>query len=486
MKKLLFLVLVISNSYTMEPSPQTYLGGTLNHYPSETQNYRNPTLEDQSYYYQQHHGMSVDRLDLNNYRYDYSLQDCVYRSIDFDFSSRDVTYKLVDPFMKKMHQLYLDGGQIEELERYDRFLIQKINDYKGLWGGVKRFFDRRSRNEWALERRHSFVQRIFRYHQAHQPRTYGYDVRTYVGLDGKSYRSDPLVERVLDIEERVYIYMDSDVRNVLRVVLNGMKADGLFTKPIQQERVSIARIMKKYVALLPPNTSKDLILKVTKHATWCLVQIYAGNKFNMLSQSLTTAMQMYDLSNVDFSSMNIEEYETFIAEQMVEITYGLVVGETIKRVVPKISTNLSQAQSPSAATQHTAQVVTPEGVKVDVPAKASGTSTLMNEATRGINNVPKISSIKELFRNTKFGQTLESNSYKLNQTYKGARIFRIHTNINDFLKKGYHFYLDTLHYDHIEVFDKNKTFRHVINLDGSFNKLKTEAALLQGRAKIKI
>lgn len=52
---------------------------------------------------------------------------------------------------------------------------------------------------------------------------------------------------------------------------------------------------------------------------------------------------------------------------------------------------------------------------------------------------------------------------------------------NPYLKKGYGFYLDALHKDHLEVIDKQGKVIAVLNLDGSLNKKKTERVLKEGR-----
>ncbi|MBR8661825.1 hypothetical protein KDN35_19610 [Brevibacillus sp. NL20B1] len=52
---------------------------------------------------------------------------------------------------------------------------------------------------------------------------------------------------------------------------------------------------------------------------------------------------------------------------------------------------------------------------------------------------------------------------------------------NPYLKKGDGFYLDSLHYDHIEVVDSRGKVKAVLNLDGTLNVSKTEQALKQGR-----
>jgi filamentous hemagglutinin len=50
------------------------------------------------------------------------------------------------------------------------------------------------------------------------------------------------------------------------------------------------------------------------------------------------------------------------------------------------------------------------------------------------------------------------------------------------MKKGYHFYLDALHKDHLEIFDKKGNFKLVLNLDGSINVAKTKAVETSGRS----
>ena len=41
--------------------------------------------------------------------------------------------------------------------------------------------------------------------------------------------------------------------------------------------------------------------------------------------------------------------------------------------------------------------------------------------------------------------------------------------------------LDSLHKDHLEVFDKNDKFKFVLNLDGSMNLDKSAKAMKEGR-----
>lgn len=50
-----------------------------------------------------------------------------------------------------------------------------------------------------------------------------------------------------------------------------------------------------------------------------------------------------------------------------------------------------------------------------------------------------------------------------------------------YLNKGSKLYLDNLHKDHLEVFDKRANAKVVLNLDGTLNVSKTEQSLKEAR-----
>lgn len=94
--------------------------------------------------------------------------------------------------------------------------------------------------------------------------------------------------------------------------------------------------------------------------------------------------------------------------------------------------------------------------------KNSPTEIEKASTTLGVNN------IKEFFQ-TDFGKLLKNSSIKTNRTYDGQAIYKITENIKDsVLKKGYHFYLDALHFNHIEVFDARGNFLGAYNLNGTW------------------
>ena len=89
------------------------------------------------------------------------------------------------------------------------------------------------------------------------------------------------------------------------------------------------------------------------------------------------------------------------------------------------------------------------------------------------------------FFKTNFGKKLDATSTKTSGRYHGQCSGTLISGKNSLgLKKGDQYYLDGLHKDHIEVFDKNGNFKTVMNLDGTPNVSKIEQASAQGR-KIK-
>jgi hypothetical protein len=80
-----------------------------------------------------------------------------------------------------------------------------------------------------------------------------------------------------------------------------------------------------------------------------------------------------------------------------------------------------------------------------------------------------------------FGSALGEGSQKTHKRYGPDTVFVANKDINQYIRKGDQFYLDSNHGNHIEVFDSNNKARAVLNLDGSLNAAKTAAALKQGR-----
>src|SRR5690554_3277793 len=92
---------------------------------------------------------------------------------------------------------------------------------------------------------------------------------------------------------------------------------------------------------------------------------------------------------------------------------------------------------------------------------------------------PSVNNMKEFFE-TSFGQNLQGISTKTSKQFQGQSIYTVNRGAGDF-SRGDQFYLDGLHKDHIEVFDRRGNFKDVYNLDGKVNLDKTNKALSDGR-----
>ena len=81
-----------------------------------------------------------------------------------------------------------------------------------------------------------------------------------------------------------------------------------------------------------------------------------------------------------------------------------------------------------------------------------------------------------------FGKKLFKASEGTKLFFQGEKIFKVTSkSISLSIKKGYHYYLDGLHRDHFEVFDKVGNFVKAINLDGTINAAKTAKGIKDGR-----
>ena len=87
-----------------------------------------------------------------------------------------------------------------------------------------------------------------------------------------------------------------------------------------------------------------------------------------------------------------------------------------------------------------------------------------------------VNNMQEFFE-TDFGEQLKKSVRKTKRHYDGQAIYEVVDKSIPGLKKGDQIYLDGIHKDHIEVFDKRGRFRKVINLDGSTNKIKSDAGV---------
>ncbi|TCT17254.1 VENN motif-containing pre-toxin protein, partial [Bibersteinia trehalosi] len=84
-----------------------------------------------------------------------------------------------------------------------------------------------------------------------------------------------------------------------------------------------------------------------------------------------------------------------------------------------------------------------------------------------------VGNMNDFLKNKEFGQNLSQILTKTSKRYQGQTIYEVNKSELGF-KKGDQIYLDNLHKDHLEVFDRNGNFKGVYNLDGSLNAEKTK------------
>ncbi len=96
-------------------------------------------------------------------------------------------------------------------------------------------------------------------------------------------------------------------------------------------------------------------------------------------------------------------------------------------------------------------------------------------------NKGAVGNMGEFFAQPGFGSQLKDISRKTAELYDGQSIYRANDNVGSYIKKGYKYYLDGKHKNHIELFDSNNKFSAVLNLDGTFNLDKTMKAQAEKR-----
>ncbi|MCP2002711.1 UNVERIFIED_ORG: filamentous hemagglutinin [Buttiauxella agrestis ATCC 33320] len=96
-------------------------------------------------------------------------------------------------------------------------------------------------------------------------------------------------------------------------------------------------------------------------------------------------------------------------------------------------------------------------------------------------NKGAVGNMGEFFKQTGFGSEMNNNARKTSQMYQGQSVYQAKDNVGDYIAKGDKYYLDGSHKNHLEVFDSKGKVKVVLNLDGSFNDAKTQAAIKEGR-----
>jgi filamentous hemagglutinin family protein len=91
-------------------------------------------------------------------------------------------------------------------------------------------------------------------------------------------------------------------------------------------------------------------------------------------------------------------------------------------------------------------------------------------------NSGSVGNMGEFLSQQGFGSQIRASARKTTKQYQGQSVYQASSNIGENIRKGDQFYLDAQHKNHLEVFDGKGRFRYVLNLDGSVNEAKTQAA----------
>ena len=88
----------------------------------------------------------------------------------------------------------------------------------------------------------------------------------------------------------------------------------------------------------------------------------------------------------------------------------------------------------------------------------------------------------QFLKASEFGKSIAGSLAKTSKQFHGQSVFKVTEKVGGtVLKKGDQVYLDAKHKDHLEVLDSKGNAKAVLNLDGTVNAAKTEAAIEMSR-----
>ncbi|MGV3347102.1 VENN motif pre-toxin domain-containing protein, partial [Enterobacteriaceae bacterium LUAb1] len=123
------------------------------------------------------------------------------------------------------------------------------------------------------------------------------------------------------------------------------------------------------------------------------------------------------------------------------------------------------------------------GIGAAVGGKALAALGVVGKASKQPHqpNQGAVGNMGEFFKQAGFGSQMKEKAQKTSQMYDGQSVYQAKGEIGDYIVRGDKYYLDGLHKNHIEVFDRNRNIKAVLNLDGSYNRVKTDKAIADGR-----
>jgi len=159
----------------------------------------------------------------------------------------------------------------------------------------------------------------------------------------------------------------------------------------------------------------------------------------------------------------------------------------------KLHTNITQQKNDaptSYSEQHTHEN-TPESVSVIINNIPKEIVQLKNyianhqtlpEWQKHTETITKRNDLCKNFTENDMQEVIVGKIQRTNREFHGNPIYKVNNDIpGTNIKKGHIFYLDKLHLDHLEIFNRSSRVCGVYNLDGTFNQKKYDAALAKGR-----
>ena len=165
---------------------------------------------------------------------------------------------------------------------------------------------------------------------------------------------------------------------------------------------------------------------------------------------------------------------------------GSVKSNKKKKAKKTAKFDISPSQYPTAKYE-VGKASKPKGRTVEVkPDKMPGdtfTHKFVHQPVK-VDRSLKMRSMSEFLSDAPLGRMLRGSAERTGKTYQSVPIYRMSKKmqIGDVvLNKGDHFYLDKLHGDHIEVFNRRGKVRDVLDLGGNQMREKFERAKNEGR-----
>lgn len=197
------------------------------------------------------------------------------------------------------------------------------------------------------------------------------------------------------------------------------------------------------------------------------------------------ALKLYAIQSADTARMTPEEFAEFVAEELANITYQVATNKLMQtakdRGIPqgfvRMTREMLKGESPDLAVAGggsvSASAAAPEEPSIQTFARKKGrggSGAGAGKVRQGAAVGELVANMGELFEKNDFGRALERNSVrtKFQCSKMNSQIYKVTEKIPKYgLKKGDQMCLDTLHFDHIEVYSKGNKCVDVLSLDGT-------------------